>query len=268
MSKDLNKTTYAAASIVNHYAQLTMLQPAEKVVLDLLKQQTSKIKMLDIGVGGGRTTQHFSAIASEYIGIDYSAEMISACNKRFKDSTQHVSFRVCDARDLSQFLDNSFDFILFSFNGIDYASHDDRLNILKEINRIGKPGGYFFFSSHNLQGVEKDFDFRNQISSNPLTTYVNLVMAFLLRLFNRSVGMMQLKASNYIILRDESHNFRLKTYYIRPQEQILQLSDGFQNFRVYSWKQEVEIKSKKELESICDSWLYYLCTIQDKAVDK
>jgi ubiquinone/menaquinone biosynthesis C-methylase UbiE len=262
-SKDFNQSTYAAASIVNHYAQLNTLQPAEKAVLDLLKRQNFKLKMLDIGVGGGRTTLHFSEITSEYIGIDYSAEMISACKKRFNNAaTPYISFEVCDARDLSQFSDNFFDFILFSFNGIDYASHDDRLNILKEISRIGKSGGYFFFSSHNLQGIEQEFDLKKQISFNPFKTYVNLVMTALLRFFNRSVTVIQLRASDHVILRDESHNFRLKTYYIRPKEQIHQLGNGFKDFRVYSWKQEVEIRSKQELESICDSWLYYLCTIQ------
>jgi ubiquinone/menaquinone biosynthesis C-methylase UbiE len=262
VNKDSNQVTYAAPSIVNHYTQLNTLQPAEQVVLDLLKQQNSKLRMLDIGVGGGRTTQHFSAITSEYIGIDYSAEMISACKARFKSSIHNISFKVCDARDLSRFADNSFDLILFSFNGMDYTSHDDRLTILKEISRVGKSGGHFFFSSHNLQGIEQQFNLRKQLSFNPLKTYVNLVMASLLHLFNRSVSLIQLKASDYIVLRDESHNFRLKTYYIRPKEQIHQLSDGFKDFKVYSWKKKVEIKSEKELESICDLWLYYLCTIQ------
>jgi ubiquinone/menaquinone biosynthesis C-methylase UbiE len=262
VSKDLNQATYAAPSIVNHYAQLNLLQPAEQAILDLLKQQGAKLKMLDIGVGGGRTTQHFSAIASDYIGIDYSAEMIAACKKRFKNSAQHVSFEVCDAKDLSRFADNSFDFILFSFNGIDYTPHEDRLDILKEISRVGKSGGYFAFSSHNLQGIEKQFDLRKQLSFNPLKTYVNLVMAALLYFFNRSVSLIQIKASDYLILRDESHNFRLKTYYIRPKEQIHQLSEEFKDFRIYSWKQELEIKDKDELESICDLWLYYFCTIQ------
>ncbi len=87
-------------------------------------------------------------------------------------------------------------------------------------------------------------------------------MAALLHLFNRSVNISQIKASDYIILRDESHNFRLKTYYIRPKEQIHQLSDGFKNFKVYSWKKELEIKSKSELESVSDLWLYYLCNIR------
>jgi ubiquinone/menaquinone biosynthesis C-methylase UbiE len=258
---DHNKTAYTAPRIVNYYAQLNTLQPAEKAVLDLLKRQPSTIKMLDIGVGGGRTSQHFSKITSEYIGIDYSAEMISACNKRFSASSQKMKFEVCDARDMSQFADNSFDFILFSFNGLDYTSHLDRLKIFQEISRVGKPGGYFFFSSHNLQGLDRQFDIRKQLSFNPLKTYVNLVMFALLRFFNRPITLTQLKAADYAIIRDESHNFRLNTYYIRPKEQIHQLSSCFHNLRVYSWKKEIEIADDQELRTNDDMWLYYFCNI-------
>ncbi|WP_404785635.1 class I SAM-dependent methyltransferase [Altericista sp. CCNU0014] len=261
MLDDRNQTTYSTASIVRHYAQLNALQPAEKAILKLLQQQSTSIKMLDIGVGGGRTTQHFSKVASEYIGIDYSAGMISACKKRFALSSQNVEFAVCDARDMSQFEDDSFDFILFSFNGIDYVSHQDRLKIFQEINRIGKHGGSFFFSSHNLQSLENEFNIRKQLSLNPLKTYVNLAMYLLLRLVNRPTNLAQIEAADRAIIRDESHNFRLKTYYIRPKEQIHQLSDWFERCKVYSWKEEVEILNIQDLKTNSDMWLYYLCSI-------
>jgi ubiquinone/menaquinone biosynthesis C-methylase UbiE len=260
--KDQNQTTYRASQIVNHYAQLNTLQPAEKAILNLLRDQSSNIKMLDIGVGGGRTTQHFSKITSEYIGIDYSAEMIAACEKRFSASSANVKFEVCDARDLSRFTDHSFDFILFSFNGIDYTSHKDRLKIFQEIKRVGKSGGYFCFSSHNLQGFEYEFDFKKQLGLNPLKTYVNLVMFALLKFFNRSITLTGIQAMDYAIVRDESHNFRLNTYYVRPKEQLHQLDFDFRDCKVYPWRNEWEIASDVELDSNCDMWLYYFCVIR------
>jgi ubiquinone/menaquinone biosynthesis C-methylase UbiE len=261
--KDQNKRTYRASQIVKYYAQLNTLQPAEKAILELLKSKFSSIKMLDIGVGGGRTTQHFSKITSDYVGIDYSSEMISACKKRFSTSSGKMQFEVCDARDMSQFADNSFDFILFSFNGIDYTSHEDRLKIFQEISRVCKPRGYFFFSTHNLQGIESEFEIKKHISLNPLKTYVNLVMFALLRFFNRSYTLTQIKTANFAIIRDESHNFQLKTYYIRPKEQIHQLAEWFNNLQVYSWRKEKKIVDLKELEINSDMWLYYLCTINE-----
>lgn len=256
-----NQRTYTARSIVQHYTQLKRLQPAEQAILNQLRELLPGMRMLDMGVGGGRTTQHFSDRVLDYVGIDYSAEMIAACQQRFA-TRPHATFEVCDARDMSRFSDHSFDFILFSFNGIDYSSHADRLKILQEIRRVGKPGGYFCFSSHNLQGMKHHLDWRNQIRLNPIATYANLVMLALLRCFNRSIHPTQLTTAAHATIRDESHNFRLKTYYVSPQEQINQLKEGFTNIQIYSWSSGAELKTEEDLLSCLDMWLYYLCTIQ------
>ncbi|XGV95558.1 MAG: class I SAM-dependent methyltransferase [Leptolyngbya sp. BL-A-14] len=261
MVGDRNQDTYAAAHIVRHYAQLGALQPAEKTVLDLLRDRLPGMNMLDIGVGGGRTTKHFAAIVADYTGIDYSDVMIAACKKRFAGASPTVQFAVCDARDLSRFKDNSFDLILFSFNGIDYMSHADRLQVFQEVRRVGKPGSYFFFSSHNLLGFEHAFSVRKQFSRNPFKTYVNLVMLAVLRCFNPSMTLQQLNASAYVVVRDESHNFRLQTYYVRPQEQLSQLEPGFSKITIYSWKSGLNLRDTCELLANEDLWLYYLCVI-------
>jgi len=261
MINDNNQKTYTSLDVVQHYSQLSALQPAEITVLKRLQAQLGSMKMLDIGVGGGRTTQHFSKVTAEYIGIDYSANMIAACQNRFSSSCDKTQFRVCDVREMSQFKDNSFDFILFSFNGIDYISHAERLQVFKEIQRVGKSGGYFYFSSHNLSGFEQAFDFKQQFSLNPLKTYVNVVMSALLHVFNFPTTLKQLKISTHAILKDESHNFRLKTYYVRPQEQIDQLKSHFSDVKVYSWKSGLEITGD-EMHCHTDLWLYYLCVIK------
>jgi ubiquinone/menaquinone biosynthesis C-methylase UbiE len=48
------------------------------------------MKMLDIGVGRGRTTMHFAQAAEEYWAIDYSEETIAACRERFRDVSNKV----------------------------------------------------------------------------------------------------------------------------------------------------------------------------------
>jgi len=263
MINNNNQKTYSSLGVVQHYAELSTLQPAEATILKLLQAQLGNMKMLDIGVGGGRTTQHFSEVVSEYMGIDYSVNMIAACQKRFSDASDTTLFQVCDARDMSRFEDNSFDFILFSFNGIDYISHAERSQVFKEIQRIGKPGGYFYFSSHNLTAFEKEFDFKQQFSFNLIKTYINLVMSVLLHIFNFPITLKHLKNSAYLTLKDESHNFRLKTYYVRPQEQLNQLKSCFSDVKVYSWKSGLEVPPN-EVDCHSDLWLYYLCVIKDK----
>ncbi len=260
MRNESNKNVYSSFGIVQYYAQLKALQPAEQTIFNLFKDRLSNMKMLDIGVGGGRTTQHFSQATADYIGIDYSAAMIAACKKRFPISSQ-VSFEVSDVRDMSQFEDSSFDFILFSFNGIDYMSHTDRLKVLQEISRVGKSGGHFCFSSHNLYAFEQEFNFRKQLSFNPLKTYTNLVMFTLLRTFNPSLTLQKLQTATHAIVKDESHNFRLNTYYVRHQEQLDQLEPNFSDIKSYSWKSGLELANEQELNAHSDLWLYYLCTI-------
>ncbi len=262
MINDKNLKTYSTSDVVNYYQYLQQLQPAEETIIKLLKNKLSNMRMLDLGVGGGRTTKHFFPLVQDYIGVDYSVDMIDACQKRLSQSYPSIKLRLGDARNLSQFEDNSFDFILFSFNGLDYISHEDRLKALQEISRVGKSGGYFFFSSHHLQAIEKAFEWQHHLSFNPFKTYVNLIMFAFLRGFNASINYPTIKENNYALLRDESHNFRLQTYYIRASEQIKQLEPLFTDIKVYSWKTGLELTTNNKMIDCSDMWLYYFCRIK------
>ena len=262
MIEDKNLNTYSSSDVVNYYQYLQQLQPAEETIINLLKDKLSTLKMLDLGVGGGRTTKYFFPLVKDYVGVDYSAAMIAACQKRFAQSYPSIQLMVGDARNLSKFEDNSFDFILFSFNGIDYISHEDRLKVLQEMSRVGKSGGYFFFSSHNLQAIEKQFNWQYHLSLNLFKTYIDLIMFAFLRGFNTSISYQTIKHKNYAILRDESHNFRLRTYYIRASEQIKQLEPLFKDIKVYSWKTGLQLTKNQDMIDCSDMWLYYLCSIK------
>ncbi|NET61675.1 MAG: class I SAM-dependent methyltransferase [Symploca sp. SIO2E6] len=262
MSKSRNQTTYTAASIVNYYAGLDWLQPAEIAILERLQPQLGTMKMLDIGVGGGRTTLYFAPLVKKYVGIDYSPQMIAACQQRFKDSEYPMILEIGDARDMSQFDDNSFDFILFSYNGIDYVSHEDRLKILAEVKRVGKSGCYFFFSSHNLQALEKGLTWQKQLSINPFRIYTNLLALGLFWLFNSSLNRQKLANSDYLIVRDESHLFRLDTYYIRAAQQLQDLSQDFSPVEIYPWKSQARILEMDTPVMETELWLYYLCQVK------
>ena len=256
-----NLKTYQASGIVNYYTQLNQLQGAEKMLLDLFSDRLSSFKMLDIGVGGGRTTQYFAPVVKEYVGIDYSVNMIAACEQKFTNSSFQASFQVVDAREMKQFADDSFDLILFSYNGIDSVTHSDRLKILQEVARVGKSGGYFFFSSHNLQSMIQEFNYQKHLSWNLFKTYVNLVMFSFLRLSNRSVTRKQLQQKDYYLICDEPHNFKLKNYYIRPQSQLKQLDKSFKNIQVFSWQSGKQVFDFADCIVNSQMWLYYLCQI-------
>ncbi len=254
-----NRKTYRKKRIVKIYSEQTHLQEPEKTILNLIKSDLPKMKMLDIGVGGGRTTLHFAKLVKEYVGIDYSEEMIAACRKRFSDHPEHISFKVCDSRNLNVFKDNSFDFILFSFNGIDYVSHKERLKIFQEIKRILNPEGYFCFSSHNLQSIHKLFDLREQMHFQA-DLPKKLVRWFLTRyVYNRSVNVGKMKTLPFTVFNDGAERFGLQTYYIKPFDQVKQLQSNFQNIRLFLLNSGNEADDKINLNNINDDWIYYLC---------
>ena len=94
-----NEYTFERERVVRAYEQENELQKPEEVVLTMLKDRLKDMRMLDIGVGAGRTTFHFAPLVKEYIGVDYSHKMIEACKRRFPERAD--SFRVCDARSMS-----------------------------------------------------------------------------------------------------------------------------------------------------------------------
>ena len=254
-----NKNTYETKEIVKRYSTQDYLLKPEKTMLDMFKTKFKNMSMLDIGVGGGRTTQYFAQLTKEYVGIDYSKKMIDVCNKRFPKHSKKISFRLCDVRYMDMFNDNHFDLIFISENGLDYISHEDRLNALREIKRVGKKGGFFYFSTHNLQTIDKLLSIK--LSLHPSTIARNIVRYLLLRLLNKNFK--ELKNKKYTTMNDGAHQFRLSTYYIKPLEQVKQLSSlGFKNVRVYSLKNGKEIIKKTDIYKTSDGLhhgLYYLC---------
>jgi SAM-dependent methyltransferase len=220
------------------------------------------MKMLDIGVGAGRTTMYFAPLTKRYIGVDYSEKMIEICQQKYQGSPKKLSFEVADARSLKSFESNYFDLVLFSFNGIDYMSHQDRLTALREISRVTKNGGFFCFSTHNLNIAFKLCTFR--LSKNPVKLFMEARRLILMRLINKKSWKALRKRvgrQKYMIFNDGAHNFRLKTYYVTPTEQIKQLTElNFSGIKIYGLLDGREIKNDYNLTGLMDGWVYYLAT--------
>jgi SAM-dependent methyltransferase len=146
--EDPNLPVYNKSEVAEHYASLDYLSPCEKTLFDEFLKQGDAI--LDLGVGGGRTTSHLSRLASRYVGVDYAAKMVAACQQKFP----LLEFLVADATNLAQLGDGSFDSVVMAFNGIDYlVPGEARRRCLAEIHRVLTDDGVLIFSSHNPRGV-------------------------------------------------------------------------------------------------------------------
>ena len=254
--KPQNYDAYNRPDIVADYARSVDLFPSETVALGRLRHLMPRPSVLDIGVGGGRTTTAFSEQASRYVGIDYSPAMIRECERRFASSVVPLEFCVDDVRELTH-EDGSFNFVLFSFNGIDYMDQNDRLKALREIYRVCAPGGIFCFSSHNMWSLKHVYESPRANRKGVYRKLTGVLIWAVLRTANPPLR--DLLNKRHAMVNDGVHGFRLSTYYADPNEVLLQLADvGFDTVTVYDLRGDVV--EQPVADSCTDDWLAYFCS--------
>ncbi|MCG6116859.1 MAG: class I SAM-dependent methyltransferase [Aquimonas sp.] len=221
---------------VGEYAGQQQLQPAERMILARLAPLLQERPVLDLGVGAGRTTPHLRALTQRYVGIDISPEMVASARRSFPG----VSFEVGDARALP-FADGSFDFVLFSFNGIDHADQADRLRILAEIHRLLTPGGWFAFQTHNREvrwpGLRDRLRAvlpRLQQPRSWLRFPIAAVRALGEHLRGHDVAEPSETFADHVMLRDSSRGYTVTYYAISLPAQLAQLqAAGFESVQAF-----------------------------------
>jgi SAM-dependent methyltransferase len=245
----VNKKIYARPDVVTGYAHLDHLLKPEEVLLEKLLPRIKDKKILDIGIGGGRTTKFLLEISRDYTGIDYTPECVEVVREKYRGA----NVLCCDARDLTRFGDDTFDFVLFSFNSLDYIPHEDRIKALSEIYRVLKPGEFFMFSTHNL-------DYRNfnklpwqEKSRLDLVRLKSCLYSLYYLPKHMSMKRREVHAAEYAIINDNAHGYSLLTYYIGVGQQVKQLEEvGFVSVETYNME-------GRPVSSDTDfPWTYYL----------
>ena len=229
-----------------------LLQAPESMIAMKYKDHFWQKPMLDIGCGGGRTSFYFHRWTQPYLGLDYSEAMIRQC----KDSYSDVHFQQGDVRELTGIDDNRFDLVLFSFNGLDYISHEHRLKGLQEVSRVLKPGGLFVFSSHNRNYNEMLYPPRLEFSINPVKQ-LKKVAKYMVGTWNHLKNKShQAVYDDYAIVNDMAHHYVLMTYYINRNYQARQLDQsGFDLLETYDLDGNVLDPADDDSNNV---YLYYV----------
>lgn len=107
----------------------------------------SGIKVLDVGCGAGFLSNLLASENLQVTGLDISVESLSVAKKY--DTTKKVQYVEGNAYMLP-FADNSFDVITC----MDFLEHiEDPERAIKEMSRVLKPNGQFFFHTFNRNPV-------------------------------------------------------------------------------------------------------------------
>jgi len=237
----IHEKIFGKPSVVSFYASKSDLQPPEKRFIEEHASELAAAHLLDIGIGGGRTTLHLPARVKSYTGVDIAAAMVEATRARFGGERCDLDLRVADARDLSAWPRDAFGAVLFSYNGIDYVSRDERMIVLAEIRRVLQAGGLFCFSSHSTLAIDHAYGLRRPVRS----LYV--------RLANGPASLHVGKP--WVMFDDGTYGRGAPTYYVHPEEMerdLLRL--GFERPRIFS------LETARELEGTYDDsvWLTYV----------
>ena len=241
-----NQDFYKKQPVADNYSKnYNFLWPEEKLIFKKYEQYIEGKTVLDIGCGGGRTAPALNDLSKYYTGIDYSNQMVEACRKKHKT----LKFVHGDASDMFMMNNDQFDFVLFSFNGIDSMSHEKRIKTLKEIYRVLKRDGVFVFSSHNRDDRKIVTSFNKYDWS--ITRNVRNICSYM------KARKHQIRSEAYTILSDPLAGFGCMTYYIRKGNQVEQLENvGFEGVEIISRKaQFVEVDSP---DTDCQ-FFHYVC---------
>ncbi|MDD4607356.1 MAG: class I SAM-dependent methyltransferase [Patescibacteria group bacterium] len=143
----ISKTRQDYELIANHFSQ-TRVKPWPEM-LEFKKYVQSNDKILDLGCGNGRLIQVFTDLNIDYTGIDISANLIKLARVNYPAS--NYKFLVGDMTQSLPLEDKKFDavFCIAAFQHI--PDVDLRQQVLKEIKRIIKPGGYLIMTNWNLR---------------------------------------------------------------------------------------------------------------------
>jgi SAM-dependent methyltransferase len=137
-------SAWGAPSVRGAYDRAGFHDDGERAVFSSVGEDALKgARILDLAVGGGRTTAFLAPVAGTYLGVDLSPEMLEMARSRHPG----VAFAEGDLDDLSGFADASWDVIDVSLNSIDVLPHDRRQHALRHLHRMLVPGGHLVLSS-------------------------------------------------------------------------------------------------------------------------
>jgi SAM-dependent methyltransferase len=202
-----------------HWYAAEPLSAAEAVTLIRQRQAFAGKRVLDIGVGSGRTTRYILPLASSYMGVDLSPAMLARCRLDWP----RAEIVELDIRDLANLSPRRFDFIVASNAIFDVLTHETRLEALADCAALLAPQGLLYFSGHNRNYVKAGLPPAPDFSGSPMRWPINLAR-FLPDSFNHiRMKKYEHHETDYALLNDVAHGWQGVFYYTDRATQTRQI---------------------------------------------
>jgi SAM-dependent methyltransferase len=130
-------------------------------------KESGATKVLDLGSGTGRHVVYLAKSGFSVFGLDNSPEGINASRAWLADEKLEASLRVYDMRDRLPFEDGFFDAVV-SVQAIHHAELATINNIVREVTRVLKSGGFLFVTVPKLRNQGAEFEEIEQNTFVPL----------------------------------------------------------------------------------------------------
>ncbi len=122
-----------------------------KRIMDELKLDYKHLNVLDVGCGGGILAEEFAGLGMHVVGIDPSTESLKTAEKHARENHIPIQYLKGNGEDIP-LLDETFK-VVYCCDVLEHVQ--DLPKVIREIARVLKPGGYFFFDTINRTIVSK-----------------------------------------------------------------------------------------------------------------
>lgn len=163
--KNLLQDSSAYYELNDYYEIFSKAEDGEKKIENYLRKEAKGKIVLDAGCGTGKFLNVLEHVSNKYIGVDLSFEqLVKAQAKKKKDSTNFINANLKDL----MLADNSVDLIVSPWVLGTVLDNSERLECLKELKRVLKPGGKIILIENDegsefesLRNRDKDLRTRN-----------------------------------------------------------------------------------------------------------
>lgn len=109
--------------------------------------------LLDVSIGSGNLTLPLAELGIGLYGSDLSEHMLERCREKADKKGFPIDLRASDFRRLDESFDMMFDCVASTGNSLPYVTNDEVLDVLGQMDRLVRPGGYLYFDVRNWDKI-------------------------------------------------------------------------------------------------------------------